>query len=615
MAPFRRIGSTPSNHDYCEFRVWAPLADSVDLHILPPSERIAPMAPEGGGYFFARLDGVTPGARYRYRLNGGLERADPASRFQPEGVSGPSGVVFSDFPWTDRGWAGIPLEKYILYELHTGTFSREGTFAGIIPYLDELKRLGVTAIELMPVAQFPGGRNWGYDGVFPFAAQNTYGGPRKLMALVDACHARGLAVVLDVVYNHLGPEGNYLGDFGPYFTDRYRTPWGDAVNFDGPGSDDVRAYFISNALEWVTDFHFDALRLDAVHAIYDSSAYPFLQELADAVHRRAAELNRRIYVIAESDLNDARLIRPAELGGYGLDAEWADDFHHALHALLTGERQGYYEDFGRVHDLETAFTTAHVYDGRYSPYRRRRHGNSAAGLPPSKFVVCAQNHDQIGNRRLGERMSRLVGFESLKLAAATVLLSPYIPLLFMGEEYGETAPFQYFVSHTDEELVEAVREGRRREFEAFAWRGEVPDPQSERTFLDSRLNHALKDQGQHRLLYEFYNELIGIRKRLFSTPGKRGIRTYASEPEGILLVERATSAETVLLLHFGERPVSFAFPLAGEWRVVIDSSSERWGGPRGAQPPRVLAAHSAVLLEKAGPRENTASFLPGSTSK
>ncbi|HOK46685.1 MAG TPA: alpha-amylase family glycosyl hydrolase, partial [Bryobacteraceae bacterium] len=390
MAPFRRIGSTPEGHNRCEFRVWAPRADSVDLHILAPSERIAPMEPEGAGYFSARLDGVAPGARYRYRLNGRLERADPASRFQPEGVNGPSGVVSRDFPWTDRGWAGIPLEEYIVYELHTGTFSREGTFAGIIPYLYEIKALGVTAIELMPVAQFPGGRNWGYDGVFPFAAQNTYGGPRGLMELVDACHARELAVVLDVVYNHLGPEGNYLGDFGPYFTDRYRTPWGDAINFDGPGSDEVRAYFISNALEWVTDFHIDALRVDAVHAIFDGSAYPFLQELADAVHQRAAELNRRIYVIAESDLNDARLIRSPELGGYGLDAEWADDFHHGLHTLLTGERESYYEDFGRLRDLETAFATAHVYDGRYSAYRKRRHCNSSAGLPPSKFVVCAQ---------------------------------------------------------------------------------------------------------------------------------------------------------------------------------------------------------------------------------
>jgi len=602
MAPFRRIGSTPADHDYCKFRVWAPRADSVDVYILPPSERIAPMEPEGAGYFYARLDGVTPGARYRYRLNGRLERADPASRFQPEGVSGPSGVVSKDFPWTDRGWAGIPLEEYILYELHTGTFSREGTFAGIIPYLDELKRLGITAIELMPVAQFPGGRNWGYDGVFPFAVQNTYGGPRRLMQLVDACHARGLAVVLDVVYNHLGPEGNYFGDFGPYFTDHYRTPWGDAINFDGPGSDEVRAYFISNALEWVTDFHFDALRVDAIDFLFDSSAYPFLQELADAVHRRAAELNRSIYVIAESDLNDVRLIRSPELGGYGLDAEWADDLHHALHTLLTGEREGYYEDFGRLRDLETAFTTAHVYDGRYSAYRKRRHGNSSAGLPPSKFVVCTQNHDQIGNRRLGERLSRLVSFESLKLAAAAVLLSPYIPLLFMGEEYGETAPFQYFVSHSDEKLVEAVREGRRREFEAFAWRGEVPDPQSERTFLDSRLNHALRDQGQHRLLYEFYNELIGIRRRLFSPLDKRGIRAYASEPDGVVVVERAASVETALLLHFGERPVSFAFPLAGEWRIVIDSSSERWGGPGDAQPPRRLAPNSAALLEKAGPQ-------------
>jgi maltooligosyltrehalose trehalohydrolase len=587
--PHIRIGAIPADGDSCEFRVWAPHAASVDLHVLAPRERLVPMKREDSGYFSV-VENVLSGARYCYRLNGGVERADPASRFQPEGVDGPSEVVSNAFPWTDGGWAGIPLDRYILYELHIGTFSSEGTFAGIVPYLDELKRLGITAVELMPVAQFSGGRNWGYDGVFPFAVQNTYGGPRGLRELVDACHAKGLAVVLDVVYNHLGPEGNYFRDFGPYFTDCYHTPWGEAINFDGAGSDEVRAYFIANALDWVTDFHFDALRLDAIHAIVDTSAQPFLQELTEAVHRRAAKLNRRIYVIAESGLNDSRIIQPPELGGYGLDAEWDDDFHHALHVLLTGERGGYYEDFGRLRDLETAFAAGHVYDGRYSLYRRRRFGNPSSGLPPSKFVVCAQNHDQAGNRRLGDRLSRLVSFESLKLAAAAVLLSPYVPLLFMGEEYGETAPFAYFVSHSDEGLIKAVREGRRREFASFGWTGDVPDPASERTFLDSKLNRGTRNW----LLNEFYTELIRIRKRLFPCLDRRGMRTFASEPEGVLLVERAGTA---LLLHFGERPVSFAFPLEGEWHTVIDSSDVRWGGPGGSLPPRTLAPNSAVLLE------------------
>ncbi len=593
--PYIRIGSTPAGSNSCEFRVWAPRAGSAGLHLLAPFDRLVPMEQERSGYYFASVEGVGPGARYRYRLNGEVERADPASRFQPEGVEGPSEVVSGAFPWTDGGWAGIPLQEYVLYELHVGTFSPEGTFAGVIPYLGELKRLGVTAVEVMPVAQFPGGRNWGYDGVFPFAPQNTYGGPRGLKKLVDACHSQGLAAVLDVVYNHLGPEGNYLREFGPYFTSRYRTPWGEAINFDGADSDEVRAYFIANALEWVTDFHFDALRLDAVHAIFDRSAYPFLQELAGAVHRRALEVNRKIYVIAESDLNDSRLIRPPESGGFGLDAEWSDDFHHSLHALLTGERAGYYADFGNLRHLETAFAAGHVYDGRYSVYRGRRHGNPSDDLAPCKFVVCAQNHDQTGNRRLGDRLPNLVSFEALKLAAGAVLLSPYLPLLFMGEEYGETAPFLYFVSHSDGNLIAAVREGRRREFAAFGWAGDVPDPQSERTFQESRLNHSLKGRGRNRLLYEFYTELIALRKRLVSCLERRGMRTFAFEPGGVLLVEwPAGGGEAGILLHFGEEPARFDFPLAGEWRVLLDSSDERWGGP-GRSTPLVIAASRAPL--------------------
>jgi maltooligosyltrehalose trehalohydrolase len=604
-----RIGSTPAGPNSCAFRVWAPRARSVELHLLAPGDRLVPMERDRAGYFVAVVEGVAPGSRYRYRLDGEVERADPASRFQPEGVEGPSEVVSLAFPWTDAGWAGIPLDRYILYELHVGTFTPEGTFAAVIPHLDELKSLGITAVEIMPVAQFPGGRNWGYDGVFPFAAQNTYGGPRGLKELVDACHARGLAAVLDVVYNHLGPEGNYLREFGPYFTGRYRTPWGEAINLDGEDSDEVRAYFIANALEWVTDFHFDALRLDAVHAIYDHSAHPFLQELAEAVHRRASELNRKVHVVAESDLNDSRLIRPPELGGYGLDAEWSDDFHHSLHALLTGEREGYYADFGGLRHIETAFAAGHVYDGRYSAYRRRRHGDFSGDLAPCKFVVCAQNHDQTGNRKLGDRLSNLVSFEALKLAAGAVLLSPYIPLLFMGEEYGEIAPFHYFVSHSDENLIAAVREGRRCEFAAFGWTGDVPDPQSERTYEESRLDHSLKERPRNRLLYEFYKELIAARKRLVSSLDRRGVRTFAFEADGVLLVEHTSgNAAACILLRFGEAPAEFVFPLAGEWRILLDSSDARWGGggrstpdavPAGGRVPLALAGNSVVLLERA----------------
>jgi maltooligosyltrehalose trehalohydrolase len=333
-----------------------------------------------------------------------------------------------------------------------GAYTKKGTFESIIPHLDELKKLGITAIELMPVAQFPGTRNWGYDGVYPYAVQNSYGGPEGFKRLVNACHGRGLALVLDVVYNHLGPEGNYLWDFGPYFTDRYKALWGFSINFDGPHSDDVRHYFIQNALYWVTEFHVDALRVDAVHAILDFSAEPFLEELASAVHDEAKRLNRRVYLIAESALNDTRVIRSREFGGYGLDAQWNDDFHHALHTVLTGERMGYYRDFGRLQDLAKALLEGFVYSGEYSPYRRRRHGNSSRDIPAHRFVVFSQNHDQVGNRMRGERLSELVCFERTKLAAGVMTLSPFIPLLFMGEEYGETAPFQYFVSHSDPDL-------------------------------------------------------------------------------------------------------------------------------------------------------------------
>ncbi len=432
------LGATYLGEDQCGFLVWAPLIDLVEVRILSPEERMVPLEKVSRGYHYGVVPGVKPGTRYSYRLDGNTERPDPASKFQPEGVHGPSQVIDPQFAWEALHWSGIPFSHYVLYELHVGTFTAPGTFEAIVPYLDGLKGLGITSIMIMPVAQFPGDRNWGYDGVCPFAVQNSYGGPDGFKRLIDACHQRGLAVILDVVYNHLGPEGNYFHDFGPYLTNQYRTPWGPAINFDGTDSDEVRRFFIENALYWVTEFRLDALRLDAVQGIFDSSALHFLQELAATVHEQAERLNRRIYVIAESDLNDVRIVRSPELGGYGLDAQYNDDFHHALHTLLTGERIGYYKDFGRVQDLAKAFAEGFVYSGVYSPTRRRRHGNSSKTLAARRLVVFAQNHDQVGNRL---RLSALVSFEGLKLAAAAVLLSPFIPLLFMGEEYGETAPF------------------------------------------------------------------------------------------------------------------------------------------------------------------------------
>ncbi len=593
------LGANPLGDDTCGFLVWAPAIDRVDVHILSPEERIAPLEKVSRGRHYGVVQRVKPGTRYFYRLDGNKERPDPASKFQPEGVHGPSQVIDPHFAWEEHLWSGIPLSDYVLYELHVGTFTAQGDFDAIVPHLDELKGLGITSIELMPVAQFPGDRNWGYDGVYPFAAQNSYGGPEGLKRLVNACHKRGMAVTLDVVYNHLGPEGNYLNDFGPFFTSRYHTPWGSAVNFDGPESDEVRRFFIENALYWVREFRIDALRLDAVHGIFDFSALHFLQELACEVHAQAERLNRRIYVIAESDLNDARLVRSQELGGYGVDAQWNDDFHHALHTLLTRERTGYYEDFGRIQDLAKAFVEGFVYSGAYSPARRRRHGNSSKTISARKFVVFAQNHDQVGNRLKGDRLSTLVSFEGLKLAAAVVLLSPFIPLLFMGEEYGETAPFPYFVSHSDSDLIEAVRRGRREEFPHLQRADEPPDPQEEATRQSAKLDHSLRRQGRHRILYELYKELIKLRNETRARVGlsRDRMEVVCLERQSALVVRRWGRREHVAaIFHFGDAAVSVNVPLPyGRWLKRLASGDERWNGP-GPDLPTVLHSEGEVSV-------------------
>jgi len=575
--------------------VWAPYADTVLLERAGGDP--VPMSRCENGYYHTIAE-AAPGALYNYLLNGSLRRPDPASRFQPEGVHGSSEVIACSYAWTDQEWNAPALANYVFYELHVGTFSAEGTLASIIPHLSYIKDLGVTAVELMPVAQFPGSRNWGYDGVFPFAAQNSYGGPQALKEFVNAAHVAGLAVVLDVVYNHLGPEGNYLRDFGPYFTERYHTPWGEALNFDGPGSDEVRRFFIANALYWVTDFHVDALRLDAVHAIVDSSARPFVQELSTAIHERASELNRRVYVIAESDLNDARVVKPEPEGGLGCDAVWSDSFHHALHTMLTGESDGYYQDFGSAAHLAKAYEEAFVYAGQYSRFRRRRHGNSARGIPGERFVVCAQNHDQIGNRPQGQRLSKLVEFEALKLAAGAVLLSPYLPLIFMGEEYGETAPFLYFTSHGDPELVEAVRRGRREEFAAFSWKGEVPDPQDESTFLRCRLTAPhLQNEFQHTLR-DFYRAVLRLRRQ---TPALSHLAMAHCQArvldDAALLIRRWLDGnEVAIFLQFSSNATQPAAGLtAGTWVKRLDSTDLIWKGPGGMPAVLELASRESPI--------------------
>jgi maltooligosyltrehalose trehalohydrolase len=561
----------------CEFRVWAPKHDRVELHLVAPRDLRVQMTKDASGYHAATVDATIverpEGMRYLYVIDG-QERPDPASRFQPEGVHGPSEVVGNDFEWHDQGWTGIALEDYVVYELHAGTFTDEGTFDAAIARLDDLKALGITAVELLPVAQFPGSRNWGYDGTYAGAAQASYGGPRALKRLVDACHQRGLAILLDVVYNHLGPEGNYLSEFAPYFTDRYKTPWGLALNFDGPRSDDVRWYFIHSALQWIDEFHFDGLRVDAVHAIVDHSAEPFLQDLCDAVHQRAEKVGRKINVIAESDLNDPRVITPKSEFGLGFDAQWADDFHHSLHTLLTGERDGYYEGFPpKVSNLARVFTTGYLYTGQHSTYRGRKYGLEPKTKDGAKFVISMQNHDQVGNRLMGERITTLLPPEKVRLAAAATILAPFVPMLFMGEEYGETAPFQYFTSHSDPQLIEAVRQGRREEFDDFLWQGEAPDPHDEETFRRSKLDWSRRERDEHAAMWELYRTLLALRR---DTPALRSldlsaVETHADDERRVLLIRRQN---VLIAFNFGDEAQTVTLPFgAADWRPLLETDA------------------------------------------
>jgi maltooligosyltrehalose trehalohydrolase len=574
------LGAIYLGEGRCRFRVWAPKASRVAVHVVSPHDRSVALMPESRGYFAADVDGVEPGYRYLYRLDDRLERPDPASRHQPDGVHEASCVLDPRFAWSDRAWRGLPLNRYVIYELHVGTFTPEGTFDAVIGHLDGLVELGVTAVELMPVGQFPGERNWGYDGAYPFAVQASYGGPDGLRRLVDACHARGLAVVLDVVYNHFGPEGSYVADFGPYVTAAQRTPWGEAINYDGEQNAEVRRYVIENALYWGEVFHIDALRLDAVHAIIDISEKHILRELAE----RAAG---HILVTVESDANDVTLIEPWEDGGFGLGAVWNDDLHHAIHALLTGERVGYYADFGSPADVEKAMREGFAWTGGLSTYRGRPHGTSSAHVESDRFIVFSQNHDQVGNRAQSERLSSLVSLEALKLAAALVILSPYIPLLFMGEEYGETAPFFYFTSHSDPRLVEAVRRGRRAEFARFEWRGESPDPQDLATFERSRLTRAANEP-----LQAFYRALLRLRKQLPALSQLTKKDLHVERRDSMLRIRRGT--DVLVAFNLGPSSEDLVVP-AGHWDTRLDSFARAFGGAGPTVAGDVQSDGSAVV--------------------
>ena len=498
------------------FSVWAPEAQQVVVHVATGAaagDHELARCDSDRGVWELSIPGVKAGDRYGYRIDGSDPLPDPLSRSQPDGVHALSAVVDpSAFHWTDDAWRGVAMADFVIYELHIGTFTPEGTFDAAISRLPDLLALGVTAIEIMPIASFPGRRNWGYDGVHLYAPQESYGGAEGFRRLVNAAHAHNIGVVLDVVYNHVGPEGNYLDKFGPYFTDVYRTPWGRSVNYDGPGSDSVRRWAHDNALYWLSEFHVDALRLDAVQGIYDFGSLAFLEELSDEVHELGRQLGRKVQIIAESDLNDPKLVRPPSEGGFGLDAQWADDVHHTIHTTLTGESNGYYQDFAGIATLADVYHEPFFYARRYAPHRDRVHGRSPAGVPRQRFIVAAQNHDQIGNRPNGERIASLVDPARQRLAAALVLLSPYLPLLFMGEEYGETAPFLYFIEHGDPELIEAVRAGRKREFEAIGKLEEQIDPQAEETFRRCIIDWSRRDTESGAQLLSLYRDLLALRR-------------------------------------------------------------------------------------------------------
>ncbi len=576
------------------FRVWAPHVQTLAVSV---GGGVFPMTREGED-FQVLLPHAQLGQTYALVLDDAKERPDPVSRSQPQGVHGPSEIIDPDaFAWSDKQWKGLNLGHYIIYELHTGTFMPEGTFESVIRKLPHLKDLGITAIELMPVAEFPGPRNWGYDGVDLFAPYSGYGGPDRLKKLVNACHRAGLAVVLDVVYNHVGPEGNYLGEFGPYFTDSYRTPWGPAINFDGPGSDGVRQFVIDNALYWLTEYHIDALRLDAIHGIYDFSAVHILAELAERFHQQAETLERHAWLIAESDLNDVGVIQPRSSGGYGLDAQWNDEFHHALTSYLTNARRGFLGSFGRLADIQKALSEGFVYDGIYSHYRRRRFGTSSKDLPGNKFVVFIQNHDQIANTTQGMRLSELVSIDEFKLATTLLLCSPYLPLLFMGEEFAETAPFLYFTSHLDPSLARMVTEGRRREYAEFEVSAEFFDPQAPATFEKSKITWELLDDASHQAIFSFHCELIALRKSwpCLSNCRKDLTRVEIDEDKQILRMERSDPAGSRALLVCNFGPASAPLPEAAtNWQVTIQTTPT---------DPGVIGGRSAILYLAANERK------------
>lgn len=593
------IGVTIDQAGKATVGLWAPMAKEVAINLISRNLQL-PLEKDDFGYWMLETGQIAVGETYNFILDMEKELPDPASKAQPEGVHGYSEVVdLKAFPWTDHSWQNLPLEEYILYELHIGTFSSEGTFAGLERKLGYLKSLGINAIEIMPIVQFPGTRNWGYDGVYPFAVQNSYGGAKGLQQLINTCHENGLAVVLDVVYNHLGPEGNYLPEYGPYFTEKYNTPWGKAINFDDSWSDNVRHYFIENALMWFRDFHIDALRLDAVHAIKDFSPTHILKEIKQNVDLLMKETGRKHYLIVELDLNDVRYITPIEKCGYGMDAQWADDFHHALRVTSGNTKTGYYIEYDGIKHLAKSYRNAYVYDGLYSHQRKKRFGTKTDNNSGKQFVVFSQNHDQVGNRPNGERTAQLIDFEMQKVLAGAVLASPFLPMLFMGEEFSASSPFLYFVSHADAELVEAVRKGRKLEFSHTHEGIEPPDPQALATFETSKLSWQDMEETAHATMFRYYQTLIALRKEnpALSQLNRNQLEVEENEEQQTLLLHRWHGNQHIIcLMNFSNDKQSVQLPLSatkGQWEKMLDSADPQWLGPAAA--PETFSKNDSLL--------------------
>ncbi|MDR1993479.1 MAG: malto-oligosyltrehalose trehalohydrolase [Nitrososphaerota archaeon] len=580
----------------CHFIVWAPNQKHLTL-VLPEENQYRPMDKSAGGYWTHTAEGIEANTRYLYELYNKTKTPDPASHYQPEGVFGASQVINHDaFHWNDHKWRGLDLKDLVIYELHVGTFTPKGTLKAMQSRLKELYELGINTVELMPIAQFSGTRNWGYDGVFPYAVHNSYGKPDDLKALVNECHNQGLALIVDCVYNHIGPEGNCLNNYGPYFPVTHLGRWGANINLDGPQNEGVRNYFLENIIHWLSCYHVDGIRLDAALAMQDKSSHHFLSELNEKIHAYREVSGRKIHFIAESGYNIPQVLTPLEEGGFGFDAQWLDDFHHAVFALLSGEREGYYGRYDGIHDIVEALTEGFVFFGDDPDYRRRE--GSYHWIPAERFVVFSQNHDQVGNRLLGDRLVALLGIEAAKLAAGIVLLSSYVPLLFMGEEYGEMAPFQFFVDYQNRALVEAVKVGREKEVAFLHRQGVLADPQSSATFERSKLNWQARNTEQGQKILSYYRALIALRRThlLFQSQIERQIKHIYTQKNVLIMHKQNCDAEAGVIANCTNTPTSYTFPLeGGPYTKVLDSADFAYAGLGPTLPTLALKGETHTL--------------------